>query len=113
MATIKGKLIPLRDIVFVKNLESGARKTAAGIFILDDNMKDTGIRSRWAEVYAVGPEVTEIKVGEWVLVNHGRWTFGMDHEDPEGNVTKIWRVEYPDGVTLASPEFPLDIKPIN
>jgi co-chaperonin GroES (HSP10) len=111
MATIKGDLKPLRNIVFVSELESGARTSKGGIFILDDNMKDTGIRSRWAQVYAVGPEVTEIKPGDWVYVKHGRWTFGIDHEPTPGNITKIWRIEYPDAVDLASDTCPLDEVP--
>ena len=110
---IKGALTPLRNVVFVKNLESGARKTAAGLFILDDNMKNSGIRSRWAEVYLIGPEVTEIKVGEWVLIKHGRWTFSMDHEQPDGSIVKIWRIEYPDAVDVVSDIFPSEIKPID
>ncbi len=113
MTTIKGKLKPLRNMVFVRDLEHGARTTAGGIFILDDNMKTTGIRSRWAQIYAVGPDVTDIKAGEWILVNHGRWTFGMELEDPDEGIIKIWRVEYPEACDLVSPIFPSDIKPIN
>ena len=109
---IKGILTPLKNKVFVRDLEHGARKSQGGIFILDDNMKDTGIRSRWAQVYAVGPDVTDIKVGEWILIDHGRWTFGMEIEDAAEGVIKIWGVDYPSGVTLASAEFPSDIKPI-
>lgn len=109
---IKGILTPLKNKVFVRDLESGARKTQAGIFILDDNAKNTGIRSRWGRVYAVGPEVTDIQPGEWILIDHGRWTFGMEIEDVTDGIIKIWGVDYPEGVTLSSPEFPSDIKPI-
>lgn len=112
MATIKGNLVPLRNVVFVTDLESGQRLTAGGIVLPDDNMKHNGIRARWAKVYLVGPEVTDIKPGEWILIKHGRWTYGMDVETPEG-IVKVWRVEYPDSVELVSEEFPLDIKPLN
>lgn len=113
MTTIKGTLQPLRNTVFVRDLENGARKSAGGIFILDDDMKDSGIRSRWAEVYAVGPEITDIQPGEWILVKHGRWTFGMDLEHPTEGIIKIWRVDYPDAVDVVSPIFPSELKPIN
>ena len=96
----------------MRDLESGARTTKGGIFILDDNAKDTGIRSRWGQVYAVGPDVTDIKAGEWILIDHGRWTFGMEIEDAAEGTIKIWAVDYPNSVTLVSAEFPSDIKPI-
>jgi co-chaperonin GroES (HSP10) len=113
MSTIKGTVTPLRNVVLVSNLEQGARMTTGGIFLLDDNMKENGIRARWGQVYAVGPEVDDLKAGDWVLVRHGRWTFGMDVEQEDGTVTQVHRVEYPDSVELVSDEFPLDIKPIN
>lgn len=113
MNTIKGTLVPLRNMVFVKNLESGARKSAGGIFILADEMKDVGIRSRWGQVHLVGPEVTDIKPGEWILIKHGRWTFNIEIEDSQGEVTKMWRVDYPEGVDLVSDVFPSELTPIN
>lgn len=112
MATIKGTVVPLRNVVLVTDLENGQRVSAGGIVILDDNMKDVGIRSRWAKVYKVGPEVDDLLPGQWILVKHGRWTYGVDVETPEG-IVKVWRVEYPDSVELVSDEFPLDIKPLN
>jgi co-chaperonin GroES (HSP10) len=113
MATIKGKVTPLRNVVLVTNLEQGIRITNGGIIIPDDNMKENGIRARWGKVHAVGPEVTDLKVGDWVLVKHGRWTYGMDVELENGDVVQVHRVEYPDSVELASDDFPLDVKPIN
>lgn len=113
MSTIKGKITPLRNTVLVSELEQGARLTNGGIFLLDDNMKESGIRARWGKVYAVGPEVHDLKPGDWVLVRHGRWTYGMDVEQDDGTIVKVHRVEYPESVELVSDEFPLDIKPIN
>lgn len=110
---IKGTLQPLRNVVLVKDLEQGQRMTSGGIIIPDDNGKDIGIRARWGQVYAVGPEVQDIKAGDWVLVKHGRWTFGIEVENEDGTITKIHRVDYPDAVELASDTFPLDIKPLN
>ena len=108
MATIRGKIIPLRNTVFVTELESGNKMTAGGIVVLDDNMKDSGIRPRWGKVWSVGPEVDDIQAGQWILIKHGRWTYGMDVESDNGEVFKIWRVEYPDSVELVSDENPLD-----
>lgn len=97
---------PLRDNVLVTDLESGERRTKAGILLADDDMKDYGVRERWARVWAVGPDVKdEISPGEWILVKHGRWTPGMVLDLPEGEV-KVWRVDWPDAVLMAAPKRP-------
>jgi hypothetical protein len=35
----------------------------------------------------VGPDQKEIKVGQYVCVAHGRWTRGLEIEDPTGEMT--------------------------
>jgi co-chaperonin GroES (HSP10) len=47
----------LKGKVLVDKIESGERRTRNGIIILDDNGKPQGIRERWAQIYAVGPDV--------------------------------------------------------
>lgn len=53
----------------------GEQTTAGGIVLRDDNGKDHGIRPRWAKIWKVGDNVTDVKPGDWVLVEHGRWSF--------------------------------------
>jgi co-chaperonin GroES (HSP10) len=98
---------PLRDQVFVADLESGMTITHGGLIIPDDNRTNRGIRNRWARVYAVGPDVEDIQVGEWVLIEHGRWTNGIDFEE-NGKAMKLWRIDWPDAVILAGDENPSD-----
>ncbi|MCS7316810.1 MAG: co-chaperone GroES family protein [Candidatus Dojkabacteria bacterium] len=74
---IKGEIKALRNTILVKNIERGIRKTNSGILIPDDNMKNYGIRPRWGQVYAVGKDVVDVKPGQYVLVEHGRWTRGI------------------------------------
>lgn len=111
--TIKGNLTVLRNNVLVEKLESGSRTSKGGIVILDDNMKDTGIRSRWAKVYAVGPEVTEITPGQWVRIEHGRWTPGFVHEDSSGETRILNRIDWPEKVDLVCDSFPGDMIPVD
>jgi hypothetical protein len=68
----------IKDHVIVANMNFGERVTMGGIIKLEDDGRDEGIRPRWGRVYSVGPEQKDIKIGEWVLVNHGRWTRGVD-----------------------------------
>jgi co-chaperonin GroES (HSP10) len=98
-------LRPIRDIVFVTDLDIGARKTSGGIILADDDMKVWGIRDRWAKVFSVGPDVKDLKSGDWILLSHGRWTQGFDIE-LDGSDVRLWRVEYPEGVLLVSDADP-------
>lgn len=92
---------PLKNHVFVSNLDHGMRKTIHGIILPDDNMKESGIRARWGQVFAIGPEVDDLAVGDWVLVEHARWTNGIDLALPDGT-ERVWQIEYPKSVLLAS-----------
>jgi co-chaperonin GroES (HSP10) len=96
---------PLKNKVFVTNLDHGAKKTASGIILIDDNNRDTGIRDRWAQVYAIGEGVDDLVVGDWVLLKHGRWTNGIDLS-VDGTEVKVWAIDYPDAVMLVSEEDP-------
>lgn len=94
----------LHDHVIVTEMEFTGRKLSSGVILLNDNGTTAGIRPRWGKVYAVGPEQTEIKVGQWVCVAHGRWTRGLDVEDDEGKKT-IRRID-PKDILLTSNEMP-------
>ena len=70
----------VKDHVLVKGMVIGERITSGGVILPSDDAKSSGIKPRWAEVVAVGPKQHDIKVGEFVLVDHGRWTRGMSME---------------------------------
>lgn len=70
----------LHDHVLIRDMNFGARKLASGIFLLNDDGKTEGIRPRWAKVYAVGPDQKDVAVGQWVFIEHGRWSRGMEVE---------------------------------
>ena len=81
---VKGKLNPIGNRVIVKNMQFGEQKTSGGVIILDDNSKSRGIHPRWAQVHVKGPENTEsYSTGDWVLVEHGRWTRSVMVDDGE------------------------------
>ena len=90
---VHGKLIPLHDNVFVTDMNFDEQVTATGIVIPSDDGKDAGIKPRWGRVYAVGHEQQDVKVGEWILVEHGRWTRAIKVVDEDGSERKIFRVD--------------------
>jgi hypothetical protein len=74
---IDGEIKPLRNGIIVTDMSFEGRQLASGIVLLGDDGKTDGIRPRWARVYAIGPEQQEVSVGQWVLVEHGRWSRGL------------------------------------
>jgi co-chaperonin GroES (HSP10) len=80
MSKIKGKLNPLKDKVFVSDMNFDEEVTAAGIVLQSDNGKGQGVKPRWGRVWAVGPEQKDVKVGEWILMEHARWTREFEYE---------------------------------
>lgn len=94
----------LNDHVLVSEMNFSGRQLSSGIFMLSDDLRTAGIRPRWAQVYAVGPDQQDITVGQWILVSHGRWTRGVKIEDNSGEVT-IRRID-PSDVLLISDSEP-------
>lgn len=95
---------PINDHVLVTEMSFGMRTLSSGIVMLGDDGKTDGIRPRWAQVHSVGPDQTTVKVGDWILVEHGRWTRGMDLEIDGERIT-LRRVD-PDAIMLVSDEPP-------
>jgi co-chaperonin GroES (HSP10) len=102
------KLTPIHDKVIVTDLERGEKKTKAGIIIMDDSTVaagERGIRPRWARVYAVGPQQKDVTVGEWILLEHGRWTLGQDLQDENGETIRIWLADH-EAILAVADEVP-------
>lgn len=79
------RISAVKNRVIVSDMHFGEQKTAGGLILTDDNGTNRGIYPRWARVYAKGPENHEdYGVGDWVLVEHGRWTRGVDIQDTTG-----------------------------
>ena len=93
----------VKDHVLVKDMEIGDRITNGGIIVPSDDGKSSGIKPRWAEVVAVGPAQQDVKVGEFVLVGHGRWTRGMTM-DIAGEEIELRRVD-PNDILLIDDEM--------
>lgn len=83
--TIKGTLRPIKDSVLVSDMFFGEQKTASGLIIKSDDGTTRGIYPRWGCVHAKGPDNDEpYQVGDWILVEHGRWTRSIDVDDGTG-----------------------------
>jgi hypothetical protein len=94
----------LNDHVLVVDMQFGQRQLSSGIVLLDDNGKSEGIRPRWAQVYAVGPEQQDVVPGQYILVAHGRWTRANEIEI-DGEKRSLRRVDHND-ILMVSDEAP-------
>ena len=72
--TVENDITPLKNRVLVSDMHFGETKSKGGIIIVDDDGTAEGIHPRWGKIYAVGKLQEDVKVGEWVLVAHGRWS---------------------------------------
>lgn len=74
------KLRAIKDHVLVTDMNFNERLTNGGIVLLGDDKTSAGIRPRWAKVIAIGNEQKDIKVGQYIMIKHGRWTRGIEHD---------------------------------
>lgn len=84
---------PLHDGVIITEMNFDVQTTAGGIIIGSDDGKSEGIKPRWGKVYAIGKDQSDIKIGEWILIEHGRWTRSIKIKDHTGEEFEIRRVE--------------------
>jgi len=103
---IKG-IIPLHNHVIVIDMDFSGRTLSSGVILLGDDGKTDGIRPRWAQVYAIGPDQTDVTVGQWVLIEHGRWTRGVEVEIAGQELT-LRRAD-PDCLLMVSDDEPAGI----
>ena len=108
ISIVKGSLRPLKNRVIVKEMNFGEMKTKGGLILLSDDGKDHGIKPCWCQVVAKGKDNNdEYEVGDWILVEHGRWSRGYnvqwdDESEPtmmrtvEAESVLLWTNEYPD-----------------
>ena len=76
---------PLSKDILVCDMDMGEQVTAGGIVIKSDDGKAHGVKPRWAKVYKVGEDCEiDVKVGQWILIEHGRWTRKIKIDDGEG-----------------------------
>ena len=72
--TVDNDITPLKKRVLVSHMHFGETKSKGGIILMDDDGSAGGIHPRWAKVYAVGNQQEDVKVGQGLMIAHGRWS---------------------------------------
>ena len=109
---IKGNLKCLPDTLYVERLEVGDRQTSSGIIIPMEDMRlnQRFIKPRWARVYKKADNITNVNVGDWVLLEHGKWSTALNIIDNNKQV-KLWYINEKNyksgiiGIRQEEPEF--------
>ena len=109
MSKITGTLVPLKDKVFVTDINFDEETTAGGIVLKSDNGKGEGVKPRWGRIWAIGPEQKDLKVGEWILMEHARWTREFQHEGEDGTITKLHMADL-NAIMLVADEKPHSVQ---
>ena len=103
--TVQGTIKPLKKRVLVSDMHFGESRTDAGLIIMDDDGKATGVHPRWAKVFAVGNLQEDVQIGQWILMAHGRWTRGVTLDQGDGNILDLRMVDEKD-ILMVSDEEP-------
>jgi co-chaperonin GroES (HSP10) len=94
MEKVKGNLKPLHARVAVTDMYFGEKVSASGLIIPSTDGKSSGVHPRWGKVYSKGPKNTDdFEVGQWILIEHGRWTRAITVEKDDGSEFKVWVVD--------------------
>ena len=78
---------------------------------MSDDAKSSGIHPRWARVWAIGPDQKDVKVGDWVCLEHGRWSRTIKYHNNDDSVTEI-RLADNNAILMSADEKPKDVERI-
>ena len=100
-----GEIEPLGKRVLVEGMQFGETKTKGGLILVDDDGATRGIHPRWAKVYAIGKRQEDVKVGDWILISHGRWSRCVILVDKK-NIKREVRMIDEDDILMVSDDEP-------
>ena len=100
-----GEIEPLGKRVLVEGMQFGETRTKGGLILIDDDGSAEGIHPRWAKIYAIGKRQKDVKVGEWILISHGRWSRCVILVDKK-NIKREVRMIDEDDILMVSDDEP-------
>ena len=106
----KGTLTAIGNRVLVSSMDFGEQTTKGGIILTSDDGNVRGIYPRWGKVESKGPRNKDpYEVGQWILVEHGRWTRGITMSN-EGEEDLILRMVESESILAYADEKPDDVR---
>jgi hypothetical protein len=78
-----------RILAVMAERPTGLRKTASGLFVPDKDKDTSGVRPRWFKVHSVGEQIDWCSPGQYIMVEHGRWSNGVKAD----NDLTLWLID--------------------
>jgi len=102
------------NTMYVEKIEYGERKTKGGLYLQAEQMDYEGrfARPRWSKVRYKASNITNIDVGDWVLIEHGHWSTSMKMTI-DGKDEVLWFISpksFKEGVMAKSKTMPEFLK---
>jgi hypothetical protein len=99
----KIKALPGKILAEMIDKPDGFRRTKGGIILKDADQDTSGIRPRWFKVFALGEDIDWLTEGQYLLVDHGRWSTGVKLSED----TKLYLIDNNDCLVV-SDENPME-----
>lgn len=99
----KIKALPGKILAEMIDKPDGFRRTKNGLILKDADQDTSGIRPRWFKVFALGEDIDWLTEGQYLLVDHGRWSTGVKLSED----TKLYLIDNNDCLVV-SDENPLE-----
>tara|TARA_B100000900_G_scaffold247866_1_gene210902 strand:- start:1404 stop:1814 length:411 start_codon:yes stop_codon:yes gene_type:complete len=109
LAKFEGSLTAVGNRVLVSDMEFGEQTTKGGIILTSDDGNVRGIYPRWGKVHSKGPRNDDpYEIGQWVLIEHGRWTRGVTMTN-DGEDEIVLRMVESESILAYADEKPDDV----
>lgn len=98
---------PLHDsflFVFIDDTGGGKfiPKTRSGILLTNQQVNEQTTSPRWGKVLAVGAEIKDFGVNDYVLLEPLQWTMGFTYDD-----VRIWKSDASRVLAVAGADVPV------
>ena len=109
LAKFEGNLTAVGNRVLVSDMEFGEQTTKGGIILTSDDGNVRGIYPRWGKVHSKGPRNDDpYEIGQWILIEHGRWTRGVTMTN-DGEDEMVLRMVECESILAYADERPEDV----
>lgn len=94
-----------KKTIVATHMDTDGERVHKGIIIPAEGSTSRGIHARWCKIFKIGSEVTDVKEGQWVYVEHGRWTYAIDIKDETGEKMNVWVLD-PEAIMVVADAKP-------
>ena len=100
------KVKAMRNKILAEMIDNPGEETTTdgGIILTSKDGTESAVRPRWFQVYSLGDDIDWLTEGAYVLVDHGRWSNGMNVD----NDLKVYLLDNKDCLMVSDSNPMLD-----